>query len=184
MIFVKKESQIEAIQYNGTNEREIDQSFGRCRKTSRGEIWVCDYLLRVGDWVLRDCGITYTMSNSVFEKVYLPEDLEWCVTPNKIESLMHKISLLQETIDGVYEAFPAHTEDSDHLPTLINRHLQERVDAAVKQAIKNTLRQAQGELRSLVVGRSVPELVVLMMASERIGMIGNPERYSTDTDPK
>jgi hypothetical protein len=175
MIYVKKEKQIEAIQYDGTNEREIDQSFGRCRKTSRGEIWVCDYLLRVGEWVLRDCGITYTMSDSVFQKVYLPEELDWCVTPTKIESLMYSNSLLQQKLDSVHEAFPSNDEDSDHLPTLINRHLKDRVDAAVQEAVADTLRQVQAELRSLVVGRSVPELVVLMMASERIGMIGKRE---------
>lgn len=184
MNYVKERSEVTAIQYDGKNGAEIDQAFGHCRQHSNGDLWFGDCLLRVGDWAIVDDGIMYSMSDSVFHKVFVPDELDWGAKQTRIEELERTNMLLSEQLDGVHGAFPSHTEDSDHLPTVIERHISERIDVAVKEAIADTLRQAQAELRSLVAGRSVPEIVVLMMASEKIGMIGNPERYSTDTDPK
>jgi hypothetical protein len=180
MIYVKERSEVTAVQYNGKNGAEIDQAFGSCRRNSSGDLWLGEYLLRIGDWAIRDCGITYTMSDSVFQKVFVPDELDWADRLTKIEELERCNMRLSEQLDEVHKAFPSHDEDSDHLPTVIERHIGERIDAAVKEAIADTLRQAQAELRSLVAGRSVQEIVLLMMASEKIGMIGRKDDVPND----
>lgn len=175
MNYVKERSEVTAIQYDGKNGAEIDQAFGHCRQHANGDLSFNNYLLRVGDWAIVDDGIMHSMSDSVFQKVFVPNELDWGAKQTRIEELERTNMLLSEQLDGVCGAFPSHDEDSDHLPTVIERHIGERIDAAVKEAIAETLRQAQAELRSLVADRSVPEIVVLMMASERIGMIGKTD---------